>query len=339
MRHARTTLRQTLLGAVVLLVCAPPSPALAQGHAAGETPSAWSAPTTVWGAPDLQGVWDYKTATPLERPDYVADREFLTDEEVAEFERRALERADGRPPDDARTAPSVHAPYWLDYGKSVVGTKRTSLVVDPPDGRIPALSSEGERRVEARRRARRARGASDSYTDRNLWERCITRGLPTGMMPAGYNNNLQVLQTPTHVVLFNEMIHDARIVPLDDDARHRHREPLRQWRGDSRGWWEGDTLVVETTHFSPRADFRGAGDRLHLMERFTRTGPDTITYAFTVTDPSTWSAPWTVTYPIVRTDEPVFEYACHEGNYGLAHILGNARIEESGRWTTRGSTR
>ena len=319
----------------MLLACVLPAPAVAQVQPAVETDGVWSAPRTAWGAPDLQGVWDYKTATPLERPEYVEGREFLTDEEAAEIERRAVERADGRPSDDARTAPSVHAPYWLDYGKSVVGTRRTSLVVDPPDGRIPPLSHEGESRVAARRDARRVRGSADSYADRSLWERCITRGLPTGMMPAGYNNNVKVLQTPTHVVLYNEMIHDARIVPLEDERPPLEDAP-RQWHGDSWGWWEGDTLVVETTNFSQRADFRGAGEGLHLVERFTRSGPDAITYAFTVTDPSTWSAPWTVTYPMVRTDAPVYEYACHEGNYGLANILSNARLDEAGRTRTDG---
>jgi len=271
-------------------------------------------------------VWDYRTATPLERPAEFEGREFLTDEEVTAYEHRAASRADGRPPDDPRSAPSVHAPEWLDYGKTVVGTRRTSLVTDPRDGRIPSLSDEGQRRATARHTARQESGTADSYHARSLWERCITRGLPTGMMPAGYNNNVQLLQTPNAVVIFNEMIHDARVVPLD--GRPHIDNAIRQWRGDSRAWWDGDTLVVETTNFSEHADFRGSNDNLRLVERLTRTGPDTVTYEFTVTDPATWTSPWTVTFPLMRTHEPVYEYACHEGNHGLSNILAVARSTE-----------
>lgn len=283
----------------------------------------WAAPRTAWGAPDLQGVWDYRTATPLERPDAFEGREYLTDAEVVAYEHRAATRADGRPPDDPRSAPSVHAPEWLDYGKRVVDTRRTSLITIPDDGHIPPLSDEGQRRVDARRIARERQGAADSYRFRSLWERCITRGLPTGMMPAGYNNNVQLLQTPDSVVIFNEMIHDARIVPLD--GRPHVENAIRQWRGDSRARWDGDTLVVETTNFSDDADFHGANGNLHLVERFTRISPDAVNYEFTVTDPTTWTSPWTVTFPLTRTREPLYEYACHEGNHGLLNILSVAR--------------
>ena len=283
----------------------------------------WTAPRTSWGAPDLQGIWDYRTATPLERPAEFKGQEFLTDEEVAAYEHRAATRSDGRPPDDPRTAPSVHAPEWLDYGKTVVGTRRTSLVTLPPDGRIPPLSDEGQHRAESRQAERSARGPAGSYASRSLWERCITRGLPNGMLPAGYNNNVQLLQTPSVVVIFNEMIHDARIIPLD--GRPHLDDSIRQWRGDSRAWWEDDTLVIETTNFSKHTDFRGASNDLHLIERFRRTGPKTVSYEFTVTDPTTWTSPWTVTFPMTRTTDPVYEYACHEGNYGLLNILTVAR--------------
>ena len=312
----------SLVACVAALMLAP-QPSYAQTAHADESSPRWTPPLTPWGAPDLQGIWDYKTATPLERPPEFEGREFLTDEEVAVYERRAVTRSDGRPPDDPRSAPSVHAPEWLDYGKSVVGTKRTSLIVDPPDGRMPALSPEGERRDAARRRARQGRGTADSYGDRGLWERCITRGLPTGMMPAGYNNHVQLLQTPDAVVIFSEMIHDARIVPLGD--RPHLGDDIRQWLGDPRAWWDGDTLVVETTNFSEKSHFRGAGADLRLVERFTRVDPETVTYEFTVADPTTWTTAWTVTFPLTKSVGPLFEYACHEGNHGLLNILTVAR--------------
>jgi len=297
---------------------------------AAATPSAtWTSPRTPDGQPDLQGVWDYRTATPLERPKELGDRAFLTDDEIAEFERRAAEREDGRPPEDGRSDPSVHPPWWLDYGKRVVGTKRSSLIVDPADGRIPATTNEAKKRAADLRASRAGRGPADGPEDRSLWERCITRGLPEGMLPAGYNNNLQIVQTPTHVVLFSEMIHDARIVPID--GRPHVPQSVRTWTGDSRGHFEGNTLVIETTNFSDRSNFRGAGTNLRLVERFTRTNAETIEYRFTVEDPTTWSRSWTVTFPMLKNDEPMFEYACHEGNYGLKNILGNARAVEKNK--------
>ena len=310
-----------IVALVVGMVLTPQLP-IAQPLSADRSAASWAPLRTAWGTPDLQGVWDYRTATPLERPDEFEGREFLSNEEVALYEHRAATRADGRPPDDPRSAPSVHAPEWLDYGKTVVSTRRTSLITVPRDGRIPPPSEAGQRRASARRTARQA----DSHQDRSLWERCITRGLPNGMMPAGYNNNVQLLQTPDTVVVFNEMIHDARIVPLD--RRPHIDDAIRQWRGDSRAWWDGDTLVLETTNFSGQAEFRGSGGNLHLVERFTRSGPDALTYEFTVTDPTTWTSPWTVTFPLTRALEPVYEYACHEGNHGLLNILTAARSTE-----------
>ena len=291
---------------------------------------AWTAPRTAWGAPDLQGIWDYRTLTPLERPDQFGGREFLSSEEVADLEQQRRDRPDGRPPGDARTAPSVHAPYWLDYGTRAVSSGRSSLIVDPPDGRIPALSQAGGQRASQRTARREGRGPADAYSDRNLWERCITRGLPNGMLPAGYNNNIQILQTQAHVVILNEMIHDARIVPIDAEPGDGAwlADGMSQWRGDSRGHWDGDTLVVATTNFSASADFRGAADNLRLVERFRLTDPHTLDYTFTVTDPTTWTAPWTATYPIERIDGPMYEYACHEGNYGLLNILTAARVNQ-----------
>jgi hypothetical protein len=297
---------------------------LVQGPIAGW--EAWTLPRTPDGHPDLQGIWDYRSATPLERPARFAGREFMTPAEVVEYERRAAEREDGRPPDDARTEQSVHPAWWLDYGKTVVKTARTSLIVDPPDGKIPPLTAEGQRRIVARRALARTRGPADSYETRGLFERCITRGVPEGMLPGPYNNNLQVLQTPGYVVLLTEMIHDARIVSMD--GRPHTSPTIRQWLGDSRGHWEGDTLVVDTINFTDKTSFRGSGANLHLVERFTRLDADTLEYSFTVDDPSTWTRPWTVTYPMVKTEGPIYEYACHEGNYGLPNILSGARWEE-----------
>ena len=305
----------TLLGLAVALAPL----AAAQSH---------KLPRTADGHPDLQGIWDFRSATPLERPARFAGREFMTPAEVAEYERLALQREDGRPPDDARSLDeqSVHPVWWLDYGKKVVKTARTSLIVDPPDGRIPPQTPEGRDRLAARRAAARLNGPADSYENRSLMERCITRGLPETLLPGPYNNNMQIVQAPGHIVIFTEMIHDARIVPMD--GRPHASPAIRQWMGDPRGRWEGDTLVVDTTNFTDRTSFRGSGANLHLVERFTRIDADTLEYRFTVEDPTTWTRPWTVAYPMVRTDDRIFEYACHEGNYGLMDILSGARAEE-----------
>ncbi|HEV8345838.1 MAG TPA: hypothetical protein VGQ16_04660 [Vicinamibacterales bacterium] len=286
----------------------------------------WTVPRTVNGQPDLQGIWDFRSATPLERPKQFADREFMSADEVIAYEQRALEREDGRPPDDPRTEQSVHPAWWLDYGKTVVKTRRTSLIVDPPDGKIPPMTDEGQKRAAARRAEARTHGPADSYENRGLFERCLTRGVPEGLLPGPYNNNLQILQTPGYVVLLTEMIHDARIVPID--GRPRDGANVRRWLGDARGRWEGDTLVVDTIDFTDKTNFRGSGARLHLVERFTRLDADTLEYRFTVDDPTTWTRPWTVAYPMMKTDGPIYEYACHEANYGLADILSGARAEE-----------
>jgi hypothetical protein len=290
--------------------------------------SAWTPPRTPDGHPDLQGIWDFRSATPLERPARFAGREFMTPAEVVEYEKLAAEREDGRPPDDARSIEeqSVHAVWWLDYGKKVVKTARTSLIVDPPDGKIPPMTPEGKDRAAERRAEARTHGPADSYENRSLQERCITRGLPEVTLPGPYNNNFQIVQTPGYVMLFTEMIHDARVVPMD--GRPHSPAGVRSWMGDPRGRWEGDTLVVDSTNFTDRTNFRGAGSGLHLVERFTRLDADTLEYRFTVEDPTTWTRPWTVAYPMIRTNGPIYEFACHEGNYGLRGILSGARYEE-----------
>ena len=281
------------------------------------------APRTSWGVPDLQGVWDTRTMTPLERPEQFSDQAFLTDEQAAEYERQTIERRN-----DDDLSHSVHAKFWLDWGTQLYADKRTSLIVDPPNGRVPPPTQEGQRRADARRAARSARGPADSSEDRTLWERCFTRGLPTVMLPAPYNGYVQILQTPDVVVIFTEMIHEARIVPMD--GRPRLPAELRQWLGDSRGWWEDDTLVVETTNFTDRTIFRGSGDNLHMVERFTRVDPDTLIYEFTVTDPQTWPQSWSVAFPITTAEGLIYEYACHEGNHALRNMLSYARSEELG---------
>ncbi len=289
-------------------------------------------PRTSDGRPDLQGIWDYRTLTPLERPSALAGKEFFTAEEAAAYERRAALRPDGRPPDDERSLPSVHPVWWLDYGKKLGGSRRTSLVVDPPDGRIPPLTVEAQARVAAARKARASRGSADGVEDRSQWERCVTRGLPEGMLPSGYNNFVQFFQTAEHVVILSEMIHDARIIPIGRADPHSGRPhspaAVTGWLGVSRARWEGDTLVVSTANFSTQANFRGSSSGLRLTERFTRVDHDTLNYEFTVEDATTWTRPWTVAWSMTRSDEPIYEYACHEGNYGLRHILQNARADE-----------
>ena len=316
------------------------APTLAAGQSqrhdpVGTASTALAVPRTADGRPDLQGIWDYRTLTPLERPREFAGKEFFTDEEAAAYERRAELRPDGRPPDDERSLPSVHPVWWLDYGKKLSGSRRTSLVVDPPDGRVPPLTAEAQARAAAARQARALRGPADGAEDRSLWERCVTRGLPEGMLPSGYNNFVQFVQTPGHVVILSEMIHDARIIPIIPiipigpigplGGRPHAPSAVTGWMGVSRGRWEGDTLVVETTNFSSRANFRGSSSRLRLTERFTRTDRDTLGYEFTVEDATTWTRPWTVAWSMTRSADPIYEYACHEGNYGLKHILLNAR--------------
>jgi hypothetical protein len=289
--------------------------------------AAGNPPRTPWGHPDLQAVWDFATITPLERPAELSGKDVLTQDEAARFEKQVLERrnADRRDGGADADVGRAYNQFWWDYGTKVVGTKRTSLIVDPPDGRVPALTSAAQKRAEARAAALRRPAAGPE--DRNLWERCIlapNAGPP--MLPSAYNNNVQIFQTPTHVVVFNEMINDARIIPLD--GRPHVPERIRQWKGDSRGRWEGNTLVVETTNFRDDSGFRGATGSLHLVERFTRVGPDMLLYEFTANDPATWTMPWSAAIPMNKTEGPIYEYACHEGNYGMVNILSGARAQE-----------
>jgi hypothetical protein len=288
---------------------------------------AWKAPRTPWGDPDLQGLWTNATVTPFERPAQLAGKEVLTEQEAAQFEQQTAQatNADRRDGGTDADVGRAYNQFWYDRGTKVVGSRRTSLVADPPDGRVPALTPDGQARADARAAARR-QSPADGPEDRSLPERCIlwpTAGPP--MVPGGYNNNYQILQGPGYVVILIEMIHDVRIIPLD--GRAHAPQGLRQWMGDSRGRWDGETLVVDTTNFTDKTNYRGASEALHLVERFTRGGPDVINYEFRVEDPS-FTKPWSAAVPMVKTEGPIFEYACHEGNYGMTNLLKGARLAE-----------
>ncbi len=299
---------------------------------------------TAWGDPDLQGVWNNATTTPLQRPPELAGKDTLTDEEVAQrdvqfAEARSLDRRDdeapglGTEPGGRLTVADVSRAYnefWVERGKTIANN-RTSIIVDPGDGRLPPLTSDGQRRTEARVEFRRGRGPSDSWEDRRLAERCIIyRGIPA--MPTLYNNNYQIAQTPEYVAIFQEHIHEVRVIPID--GRSHLDDGVRQWLGDSRGHWEGETLVVETTNFHDQALIRGfnggLGESLRVVERFTRVNADSIDYQFTVIDPTTWTRPWSGSLPMTRSEGLVYEYACHEGNRGMFNLLAGARVEELG---------
>jgi hypothetical protein len=299
----------------------------------------YRAPRTPWGDPDLQGKWPggHMAGVPLQRPESFGTRNVLTDAEFAAREAQAARQADQDVADFDFANPSVpfgqvgggQSPpqHWFERGEP---QRQASLIVDPPNGRMPAMTAAAQQR-EAQRRAERAQRGLDSYTDFSLYERCITRGLTGSILPGGYNNGNLIVQSPGYVTIVNEMIHESRIVPLD--GRSHVAPPIRNYMGDSRGRWEGDTLVVETTNFAARA---GVGmsdtlpsDALKVTERFTRTSPTTISYSITVDDPMTWTAPFTIRYPLKRDDQyGMFEYACHEGNYALQNILSGARADE-----------
>ena len=273
------------------------------------------------GHPDLQGTWDFAQLTPFERPGAYAGKESISDEEAEEFAQQRIENGNKDKRDGGAAADVARAynDFWWDFGKRVA--KQTSLVVDPPDGRIPAATAAAQKRAADRR------GKYDNPEERPLAERCVL-GFNSGppMVPSAYNNNMQLVQTRDTVVILNEMIHSARIVSLTG-RRHAPRE-IRSLTGDSIGHWEGDTLVVDTTNFSQDAGFRGATANMHLIERFTRQDPDTLRYEFTVEDPATWARKWSASIPMTRTNELIYEYACHESNYGMEGVLKGARFED-----------
>ena len=297
----------------------------------------WTVPRTPDGQPDLQGVWGNKTITPIERPDSET-RAYLSDEEMAALnQQRAMTRAAQDAAPAAATVASSqlgrgYGSYWLDSGDTVLATGQTSLVVDPPSGRAPVKQSALDEK------AWRLAHEGDTYLNMSVWDRCISRGIPGSMLPAGYNNAYRILQTPDHVVIYHEMIHDARVIPLSDQPFVDDR--IRQWMGDARAHWDGDVLVVETKNFHDRGWIAssGAGRRLkgirvsealHVVERYRRVSETTIMWEVTITDPNVFTAPWKVSMPL--TAEPtyeMYEYACHEGNHAVPNALSGARFVE-----------
>ena len=298
----------------------------------------YTAPRNAFGQPDLSGIWMNNSATPLERPEQLAGRTTLSDEELAELTRKIAEFRDAEQAGDLLgdrlVQQALGNPEFRDFDV-VTGNynafwlverhldNRTSLIVDPPDGRIPALTEAAAARA-AERRAYLAEHPSDGPEDRTLGDRCLHFDAPR--MGAGYNSYFQLAQTPTHVAIFQEMGHFTRVIPID--GRPHADDGIRLWAGDARGRWEGDTLVVETTNYSPQARFSGATGNLHLVERYTRVGPGVLRHEITLRDADTWTRPWTVELLHESTTDPIFEYACHEGNYSMPGILGGARLEE-----------
>jgi hypothetical protein len=306
----------------------------------------WTVPRTPDGQPDLQGVWANNNATPLERPAVLAGRTTLTDEEVAALKKKGGELFNGD--GDAafgdeifrsvlesvkagQSVPYRKAPDEFDFGTGDYNSfwlvqrdwdNRTSLITDPPDGRLPPMTPQGQKRRDEAAAVRRR--PAQGPEDRSLGERCITFGTPS--LRAGYNSYYQIVQTPGYVVILMEMAHDARIIPLD--GRPHLPSSVGQWMGDSRGHWDGDTLVVDTTDYAPQGFQPTSSAKLRVVERFTRTGPDYIKYEFTINDPDTWTKPWSAMIPLRHSSDKLFEYACHEGNTGLEGILGGARADE-----------
>jgi hypothetical protein len=296
------------------------------GIAAFVIAALWLLPVCAAGQSNLEGIWTNGTVTPLERPADLAGKAFFTKTEAAAYEQQARERndADHRETTSDADLTTGYNAFWWDRGTKVVSTLRTSIITDPSNGRIPALTPDAQKRATERAEARRLHPA-DGPEDLSLADRCIARPGPP-MLPAGYNNNHQIVQTPEYVVIFSEMMHDARIIPLG--SRPHLPQNVRQWFGDSRGRWEGKTLVVETTNFTDRTNFRGASQNMRLTERFTRVDQDTLLYQFTVDDPASFEKPWSGEIPMKRAPGPIFEYACHEGNYSLVNTLSAARAEE-----------
>jgi len=316
------------------------SRARASAAAASNTARAWTLARTADGHPDFQGVWANNTVTPLQRPKQWEGKTRLTDAEVAELQKFAAQitenDGDAQFGDGLILAVLDHIAKPTSYDPAGTGNynqfwvverdwhdRRTSLIVDPPNGKIPPMTPEAQKRRAAEIEHRKTHAFEDPEVF-PLGERCVNFGVPR--LQAGYNSYLQIVQAPGYVTMMSEMAHDARIVPLDGRP---HLDPrIRVWNGDPRGRWDGDTLVIDTTNFSPKSDFMGAHENLHLIERFTRVGRDVLDYEFTVDDPTTWTAKWTAMIPLKLKDERIFEYACHEGNEAMADMLRGHRFEE-----------
>jgi hypothetical protein len=321
-------------------------PASAQAQPKSSTEKNWTLPRTSAGQPDLQGIWANNNATPLERPKELAARARLTDQEVAAMKKKAAELYNGKGDasfgDDifqtvlasikgTESGPHKKGATEFDGGTGDYSSEwivsrewdnRTSLITDPPDGRLPPLTPEGKKRQEAAFAALMRPAASPA--DRMLSERCITYGSP--QLIAGYQSYYQIFQTADAVVIMTEMIHDVRIIPLD--GRPHVASNIHNWFGDSRGHWEGDTLVIDTTNYKAQSFMPESSEKLHVIERLTRTGPEMLKYEITIDDPATWTKPWSLMIPLRHSADPIFEYACHEGNIGMQGILAGARAEE-----------
>jgi hypothetical protein len=316
---------RSALGAFLLLVpvIVPMSGQTPESPGLRRPAANWTPPRTPDGQPDLQGVWEMSTLTPLERPAEFAGKAFLTEEEAAAYQKRTLDqlnsdRRDGGNEADLRRN---YNEYWRDRGAELKPNLRTSLIVDPPDGRIPSFTPEGRRRRDAQTAASRNPSGPE---DLALRIRCISRGLP--MVPTPNNNFFQIVQSRGFVAILQEMMYEARLIPLD--TRPHVSPKVRGYMGDSRAHWEGNTLVIDTTNFIGKDDFLGADENLHLVERLTRTAPDTILYRFTVDDPTAFTRPWSGEIPMTRTTEGIFPYECHEGNYAMTDILSGERARE-----------
>jgi len=323
----RNRLRITGLAVLVMVTVAPfPAAAQRKSSVPARTPD---------GKPNLEGVFSFSTITPLQRPETLAGKDTLSDEEAAKFEASENSRLNRDLFDPEKGQPSAgYAPraeggvlsyneFWYERGSRLTGDRRTSLIVEPADGKIPFTAAAIRRNAERTQLSNSGRG--DSHEERPLADRCLI-GFNSGppMTPGAYNNNVQIVQSPGYVVIVNEMVHNARIIPTDGRPHTR----LRLWSGDSRGRWEGDTLVVETINFRRETSLQGSTADTRLVERFRRVDADTIVYDFTVTDPNSYIRPWRAVVPLVRTDAPLYEYACHEGNYALPNILAGARAQE-----------
>ena len=295
--------------------------------------------STPWGDPDLQGTWTSSGATPMERPDQFEGRDKLSDEEVssirAQTTARDLELLNAPAQrTEVGTNPGAYNNFWMDRGAR---TNRTSMLIDPPSGKFPPLTPAGEQHSKNQLKAPGGMEKDDTWEDRHIWERCVTRGgMPNAMFPRSYNNNMQLFQAPGVVVMLIEQVHEVRVVPIDD--RPQVSDKITQWNGLSRGHWEGNTLVVETANLEHRvsalqpwsvfSSHTGSGKELTLVERFTRVAPDTLEYEVEVNDPLMYTDSWTVNYPFTQMDDLIYEYACHEGNAGMEGILSGGRAED-----------
>jgi hypothetical protein len=292
-----------------------------------------SVPRTPWGKPSFEGVWSRHSITPLERPKEFEGREYLTEAEAAVLEKAAVEVAtdEARQDDKNRDVSTAYNDFWWDRPTKVVSTRRNSLVIDPADGKVPALTAAAAERekLEPMTPHNRSLGTggrgTDSWLDRSLWERCLTQG-STRLAAGAYNPHVQIFQSENTIAIVHEQIHEARIIPLD--GRPHLNSSVRQWLGDARGHWEGDTLVIVTTNFTNNTNFRGSTDGLKMTERLSRTSEGSLNYEATFEDPTTWTRPWTIQLPMPKVDNYVYEYACHEGNYGMVGLLQGARVQE-----------